>query len=704
MKCSKLFMTFLIGIEVQAGNAYIKIAPEEEKLVKAVETKNYSSVDEMVNAEVKEDFKEKRDASVLHWAIASRRWEVVKIVLEKLKAKQRFVECASYRINVPVVIATIQHKGGIDAVAWSPDGRNICTGSHDHSAQVWDVVEKKTAGTIQHKGWILAVAWSPDGSKICTGSRDYTAQVWDVLEKKVIGTIQHTASVVAVAWSPDGTKISTGSDDKTVQVWDVLEKKVIETIKDNDLVTAVAWSPDGSKICIGDSGYTAQIWDLVEKKIIGTIFHKSRVVKVAWSPDGSKICTGSSDNTAQVWDAVEKKVVGTIQHKNFITSVAWSPDGNSICTGSWDNTAQIWDVAEKKVIETIQYENIVHENFVNAVAWSPDGSKICTASSDDTVRVWDVKEKNFIRIIQHKAARVVVWSPDGSNICTGSSDRTALLWNLGGTVLDWAVGVACSGGDIRFVEILLAEIDSDLQSFCSDLLIDFVIRKITRCATAVDILEMLISKCEKLDGLCSRTVLLDLKRVQNNIKAANPEGYAKIESLYPAVIKKGNANGQEGFCFIDLAISKIPSSAEAIDVLEMLISKCKKLDGLCSRTVLLDLKRVQNSIKASNPDGYARIESLYPTLIEKGNANGQEGFCFIDLAISKIPSSVEAIDVLKMLISECENLDRLCSKTVLFDLKRAQDSIKESNPDGYAKIETLYVELFEKGSGWIHLD
>ena len=72
-----------------------------------------------------------------------------------------------------------------------------------------------------HTSTVFAVAWSPDGTLIASGSNDSTFQVWDArtghLLVKYTG---HTGTVYTVAWSPDGRRIASGSDDNTIQVWD----------------------------------------------------------------------------------------------------------------------------------------------------------------------------------------------------------------------------------------------------------------------------------------------------------------------------------------------------------------------------------------------------------------------------------------------------------------------------------------------------
>ncbi len=82
-----------------------------------------------------------------------------------------------------------------------------------------------------HREWVFAVAFSPDGKKVLTGSLDNTAKLWDegsgAAEKTFTG---HTFRVTAVAFSPDGKNILTGSKDQTAKLWDVRHDAIEDKI------------------------------------------------------------------------------------------------------------------------------------------------------------------------------------------------------------------------------------------------------------------------------------------------------------------------------------------------------------------------------------------------------------------------------------------------------------------------------------------
>jgi WD40 repeat protein len=71
-----------------------------------------------------------------------------------------------------------------------------------------------------HRDVLRAVAWSPDGTRIASGSYDKTVQVWNAITGDNVHIYRgHSDRVQAIAWSPDSQFIASASSDMTVQVW-----------------------------------------------------------------------------------------------------------------------------------------------------------------------------------------------------------------------------------------------------------------------------------------------------------------------------------------------------------------------------------------------------------------------------------------------------------------------------------------------------
>ena len=278
-----------------------------------------------------------------------------------------------------------------------------------------------------HSDQVNAVAWSPNGQRIASGSADKTVQVWNATDGSHISTyFGYTNSVSSVAWSPNGQQIAAGSADKTVQVWNSTGSGHAFTYKrHSDRVLAVAWSSDGKRIA-SCSDATVQVWNATDGSPIFIYTGSSAVNVIAWSPDGQRIASARG-SSVQVWNATDGSNVSTYTgHNDEIYAVAWSPDGKQIASGSADKTVQIWNDTDGSSIFT--YKG--HSSTVNAVAWSPDGQRIASSSSDNTVQVWNGTDGSNVFIYKghSKSVQTVAWSPNGQHIASGGADKTVQVW------------------------------------------------------------------------------------------------------------------------------------------------------------------------------------------------------------------------------------------------------------------------------------
>jgi WD40 repeat protein len=69
-----------------------------------------------------------------------------------------------------------------------------------------------------HHDAIVSISFSPDGKQIASGSQDKTIRLWSVETHASIGQPMegHNNVIFSIAFSPDGKQIASGSWDKTI--------------------------------------------------------------------------------------------------------------------------------------------------------------------------------------------------------------------------------------------------------------------------------------------------------------------------------------------------------------------------------------------------------------------------------------------------------------------------------------------------------
>src|SRR5262249_9201653 len=125
--------------------------------------------------------------------------------------------------------------------------------SHDKSVKVWDAQTGKEVLSLKgHTDVVEAVAFSPDGQHLASGSRDQTIKIWNVQNgQEEVRTLRgHTDEVVGLAFGRDD-QLASGSHDRSVKIWDPQRDQDVRTMKHTLGVLCVAFSPDGQRLASG---------------------------------------------------------------------------------------------------------------------------------------------------------------------------------------------------------------------------------------------------------------------------------------------------------------------------------------------------------------------------------------------------------------------------------------------------------------------
>ncbi|EJD37496.1 WD40 repeat-like protein [Auricularia subglabra TFB-10046 SS5] len=250
------------------------------------------------------------------------------------------------------------HDGAVNCVARLSAGSLVASASNDSTIRLWAF---DSNGAV-HAGKVLrsermvgvhAVAFSPDGSYLVSGSTDGALRVWNIITGERMGepVRGHTDQVLSVAFSPDGGRVVSGSVDRTVRLWewspaDATLRALGEPLHGQaGWVRSVAFSPDARLIASGSDDRTVRLWDANTRTPKFTLEgHTGPVTSLAFAPSGKHVASASLDWTVRIWDAQTGAAVRVLRgHTASVVSVAFSPGGKRVASGSGDMTVRVWE-------------------------------------------------------------------------------------------------------------------------------------------------------------------------------------------------------------------------------------------------------------------------------------------------------------------------------------------------------------------------
>jgi WD40 repeat protein len=165
---------------------------------------------------------------------------------------------------VEILPSLTGHEHSVLCVAFSPDGRQIVSGSSDRTIRLWSVRSgiQIISPLLGHEDGIQGVAFSPDGTRVASGSAAGCVRIWNLMSctETLCFTMGHGPEYpTSVAFSPDGRYIF-AKFWKRMRVWDSSEACFAQTpnylhdrctLKDAIIITPEGWTADVRGVSIG---------------------------------------------------------------------------------------------------------------------------------------------------------------------------------------------------------------------------------------------------------------------------------------------------------------------------------------------------------------------------------------------------------------------------------------------------------------------
>ena len=119
-------------------------------------------------------------------------------------------------------LSDLSPTSGVNALAFSPDGRRLAGPGPDSSLVLYAVDTGLPIYRFEgDPRAVLRLAWSPDGRTLVAALSSHTMRVWDARNGHMIHKAfgGHHGPVASVAFSPDGRTLASASYDRTVKLW-----------------------------------------------------------------------------------------------------------------------------------------------------------------------------------------------------------------------------------------------------------------------------------------------------------------------------------------------------------------------------------------------------------------------------------------------------------------------------------------------------
>jgi WD40 repeat protein/transcriptional regulator with XRE-family HTH domain len=338
-------------------------------------------------------------------------------------------------------LETEAQGSAVYSIAFSPDGKNLLSGSKDGTLCLYDLSREAPFKTWQgHNSLIRSVAFSPNGQLVASCGEEQTVKVWEV--QSTLGECYRTLQgyshrIGAVTFSPDGNLLASGGDEQVIRLWNTESigpaKEVYRCEKmipwQTSFILSLQFSPDSQWLVGGSYDWSVNLWKVGSEQRPRTLRGEGGMVwGVSFSPDSRLLASSDYTNTIKLWEVDSGECHRILEgHKHQIWSVVFSPDGKQLASTSDDQTVRLWDVASGECLAVLEG----HKRLVWMVAFSPDGKHLASASDDWTVRLWDIETRSCLKILKgHKERlRSLTFSPDGRFLASGSYDRTVRLWD-----------------------------------------------------------------------------------------------------------------------------------------------------------------------------------------------------------------------------------------------------------------------------------
>jgi WD40 repeat protein len=296
-------------------------------------------------------------------------------------------------------VQTLTIEDSVNAIAFSPDRTLFVTGGTDGILRLWqcfkqyhpEKISELIAELRGHRGPIQRVLFSRDGRSLISVSTDQTIRFWHLPTRRPKRTLGggfdgHSAAVLALALRLDETMLISGGADRTLQLWNLKTGEVLHKFEDfTTVVSAIAHHPHAGIWLNNGSGSQVQVRQFPNAEIVQMLDLGAEVMALATSWDDTFQAGGCVNGQLSLWKANGfRKEADLIGHGDSVTCLAFMPDSQLLISGSSDRTIRLWNCQTHQPVAILEG----HTGPIQAIASHGHQPLLISGAQDGTVKFW----------------------------------------------------------------------------------------------------------------------------------------------------------------------------------------------------------------------------------------------------------------------------------------------------------------------------